>query len=184
MASRIVGYQYLLHAGTLRIEAIRTKKYVDYYEMGPQGEGRQRGEFHCWSSAKHRRGRIELVELSARSYAWWLRHRFTEVPTADLPPYVWDWGERIPTRIKLITDIEATAQFRATELEHGTRIETLATEALHRLGASENHFPMAVSVGNPYLALPKAGRNDPCGCGSGKKYKKCCLGLEPVAGAA
>ena len=25
------------------------------------------------------------------------------------------------------------------------------------------------------LQLPKAGRNDPCPCGSGKKYKKCCL---------
>ena len=22
--------------------------------------------------------------------------------------------------------------------------------------------------------LPKVGRNDPCPCGSGKKYKKCC----------
>lgn len=25
---------------------------------------------------------------------------------------------------------------------------------------------------------PKLGRNDPCFCGSGKKYKKCCLGKE------
>jgi uncharacterized protein YecA (UPF0149 family) len=24
-------------------------------------------------------------------------------------------------------------------------------------------------------AGPKVGRNDPCPCGSGKKYKKCCL---------
>ena len=24
---------------------------------------------------------------------------------------------------------------------------------------------------------PKMGRNDPCLCGSGKKYKKCCLGV-------
>ncbi|HWS13947.1 MAG TPA: SEC-C metal-binding domain-containing protein [Rhodocyclaceae bacterium] len=23
-------------------------------------------------------------------------------------------------------------------------------------------------------AAPKVGRNDPCPCGSGKKYKKCC----------
>jgi uncharacterized protein YecA (UPF0149 family) len=23
---------------------------------------------------------------------------------------------------------------------------------------------------------PKIGRNEPCPCGSGKKYKKCCLG--------
>lgn len=25
--------------------------------------------------------------------------------------------------------------------------------------------------------LPKVGRNDPCPCGSGKKYKHCCVGL-------
>ncbi|MBU5428438.1 SEC-C domain-containing protein [Tissierella pigra] len=24
----------------------------------------------------------------------------------------------------------------------------------------------------------KIGRNDPCPCGSGKKYKKCCLGKD------
>jgi len=28
---------------------------------------------------------------------------------------------------------------------------------------------------SPALKTPKAGRNDPCPCGSGKKYKKCCL---------
>ena len=27
----------------------------------------------------------------------------------------------------------------------------------------------------PVLTGPKIGRNDPCPCGSGKKYKKCCL---------
>ena len=26
----------------------------------------------------------------------------------------------------------------------------------------------------PAKAAPKVGRNDPCTCGSGKKYKKCC----------
>jgi hypothetical protein len=28
----------------------------------------------------------------------------------------------------------------------------------------------------PYKALPKVGRNEPCPCGSGKKYKRCCGG--------
>jgi preprotein translocase subunit SecA len=28
---------------------------------------------------------------------------------------------------------------------------------------------------------PKVGRNDPCPCGSGKKYKKCCMKKEAVA---
>jgi preprotein translocase subunit SecA len=27
----------------------------------------------------------------------------------------------------------------------------------------------------PYQAENKVGRNEPCPCGSGKKYKKCCL---------
>ena len=33
----------------------------------------------------------------------------------------------------------------------------------------------------PALAGPKVGRNDPCPCGSGKKFKKCCADL-PAAG--
>lgn len=30
--------------------------------------------------------------------------------------------------------------------------------------------------------LPKTGRNDPCHCGSGKKYKKCCADADSAAG--
>ena len=29
---------------------------------------------------------------------------------------------------------------------------------------------------SPVRTTPKVGRNDPCPCGSGKKYKKCCGG--------
>ncbi|WP_249030796.1 SEC-C metal-binding domain-containing protein [Roseinatronobacter thiooxidans] len=28
--------------------------------------------------------------------------------------------------------------------------------------------------GSPYAAPKKQGRNDPCACGSGRKYKMCC----------
>ena len=31
---------------------------------------------------------------------------------------------------------------------------------------------------------PKVGRNDPCPCGSGKKYKKCCLGKPTTAASS
>jgi hypothetical protein len=31
----------------------------------------------------------------------------------------------------------------------------------------------------PVRAAPPPGRNDPCPCGSGRKFKKCCLGKEP-----
>lgn len=29
---------------------------------------------------------------------------------------------------------------------------------------------------------PKVGRNEPCPCGSGKKFKKCCLQAAPAPG--
>ena len=32
----------------------------------------------------------------------------------------------------------------------------------------------AVSKAKPVKTGPKVGRNDPCPCGSGKKYKQCC----------
>ena len=33
----------------------------------------------------------------------------------------------------------------------------------------------------PVRLGPKVGRNEPCPCGSGKKYKKCCLGKDKGA---
>ena len=36
----------------------------------------------------------------------------------------------------------------------------------------------------PYMReAPKVGRNDPCPCGSGKKYKKCCLAEDEARSA-
>ncbi len=41
----------------------------------------------------------------------------------------------------------------------------------HHHGHDHQHHVM-----EPYMRRgPKIGRNDPCPCGSGKKYKKCCL---------
>ena len=40
------------------------------------------------------------------------------------------------------------------------------------LSMTENH---TISTGEPIVNAFTCGRNDPCPCGSGKKYKKCCL---------
>lgn len=51
-----------------------------------------------------------------------------------------------------------------------------ALEALESLGQSGPEGSAPVQA--PYVnALRDVGRNDPCPCGSGKKYKKCCLGV-------
>jgi uncharacterized protein YchJ len=42
----------------------------------------------------------------------------------------------------------------------------------HHHGHHHHHHGMS----EPFVrAHPKVGRNEPCPCGSGKKYKKCCL---------
>ena len=42
--------------------------------------------------------------------------------------------------------------------------------------------PEAVVKKQPVRKEKKAGPNDPCPCGSGKKYKKCCMQKEKNAG--
>ncbi len=40
----------------------------------------------------------------------------------------------------------------------------------------------AIAPPVPYVAAPTVGRNEPCPCGSGKKFKKCCDGPAPPSG--
>lgn len=51
------------------------------------------------------------------------------------------------------------------------------------LGDDDNPIPLIglepVSNRSQKRQGPKVGRNDPCPCGNGKKYKKCCMGFEP-----
>jgi hypothetical protein len=41
-------------------------------------------------------------------------------------------------------------------------------------GTGAKSEPDEYAEPKPYIAPPKIGRNEPCPCGSGKKYKKCC----------
>lgn len=67
---------------------------------------------------------------------------------------------------------------RAQVLDIDAELEKLApdliashVEILHQARLSE----AASSRGAQAMLQPKIGRNDPCPCGSGKKFKKCCL---------
>jgi uncharacterized protein len=46
--------------------------------------------------------------------------------------------------------------------------------ALRRMQSPDLQTPLEQATGTK--SSPKTGRNDPCPCGSGRKYKKCCLG--------
>jgi preprotein translocase subunit SecA len=58
------------------------------------------------------------------------------------------------------------SQYKATK--EGLPGENAQRAAAANAGAAANRRP------EPIKAAPKVGRNDPCPCGSGKKYKNCC----------
>jgi uncharacterized protein len=51
--------------------------------------------------------------------------------------------------------------------------------ALNKAGAKPERLMDMIQSGDT-LAFRQAGRNDPCPCGSGRKYKKCCMGKSPA----
>jgi SEC-C motif-containing protein len=71
---------------------------------------------------------------------------------------------------------QAFVDFTAFYLENNVEL-ALQEKAEFRRTAGEWIYTRAVRHGPApvKLAQPKPGRNDPCTCGSGKKYKHCCL---------
>lgn len=80
------------------------------------------------------------------------------------------------SRMRLIEDTVLETEWWASYQEPPswkavTQSTSIAPTARGALAApySLPHYPLPAHVG------PKPGRNDPCPCGSGRKYKKCCL---------
>lgn len=69
-------------------------------------------------------------------------------------------------------DHHEVSQFRKTKADEWLFIDGEAHE--HKEGEGHHETPKVVTV---VREGSKVGRNDPCPCGSGKKYKKCCEGL-------
>ena len=62
----------------------------------------------------------------------------------------------------------------------GEILNEMDVEKLKALGLGRYVKPMTVQPTMRQMARrpPKVGRNEPCPCGSGKKFKRCCLGKE------
>lgn len=73
-------------------------------------------------------------------------------------------GMRMETNRSLVGDMEDVPQPQQIQQSRGS------TSNGDQIAEDES---ISVKV-TPIVAAPKAGRNDDCPCGSGKKYKKCC----------
>jgi uncharacterized protein YecA (UPF0149 family) len=64
----------------------------------------------------------------------------------------------------------------STEIHPDKIIERIAERMGNTLSKKHFGITMGIKPGAPWKRkAPKVGRNEPCPCGSGKKFKKCCL---------
>jgi len=93
-----------------------------------------------------------------------------------------DGGERIETLLQPLFAFGTPSGWDALEdLEEDEELslqQSIApsARAIHRFWLSRRGPEEGPDAGSPFrYDSPRAGRNDPCPCGSGKKYKHCCL---------
>jgi uncharacterized protein len=76
--------------------------------------------------------------------------------------------------LDVITGGKADPEQEFSSEEAFIEVIKVAAVGLHQYWAQQRSDAQAVNH-EPVRAEPKVGRNDPCPCGSGKKYKQCCM---------
>lgn len=89
--------------------------------------------------------------------------------------------------------VELLDNIKTNVVEFIAKVEVESPESLQQAPKPQHQVPDKIEFNRPGVAegdeaegdegtfereLPKVGRNDPCPCGSGKKYKSCCLRKE------
>ncbi len=76
---------------------------------------------------------------------------------------------------------EIYQELAAVATDYGVSMNALAVMALRNYvgyvgneGRLPGTYPLKRPVSTAIVSSPKPGRNAPCHCGSGKKYKQCC----------
>ena len=87
----------------------------------------------------------------------------------------WQGLEILQTRDGGIEDKTGTVEFVARFLDKGKTVKHHEVAEFEKINGTwffmDGHAPKPVQF---IRQEPKIGRNDPCPCGSGKKFKKCC----------
>jgi uncharacterized protein YecA (UPF0149 family) len=74
-------------------------------------------------------------------------------------------------KVRLTADTEMESVYQISSMVHEqlSGYDHLAQDLAEEEGAGEMQKVQTI-----VREMPKVGRNDPCPCGSGKKFKKCC----------
>jgi preprotein translocase subunit SecA len=124
---------------------------------------------------------MDRIEDESIRYLFFLQ-RAEAVPAEEPPqnvpyPELWaeepeeEGGEREPASVAAVSSVATVSKAAQNSVMDLARsIERKKQRELDQLQFAGGE---ASTKKQPVLAQHKAGRNDPCPCGSGKKYKKC-----------
>lgn len=192
---RLVGFladEFLSEAASDALSRIQSKKSVELME-----ERFFEGDWEFRLSAAHLLGRIKLPETEQTLERLYSRTEEEDIATLLADGFCKLFSEEgipfVQERIhqgyaEWMLDLEQSLYVNCLanrvvvpELDEYKR-EREEREAREKHGENGHlDFPertnrLGLPAGTPFVNPNKIGRNDPCPCGSGKKYKKCCIG--------
>jgi SEC-C motif domain protein len=91
----------------------------------------------------------------------------------SLPDTEWLGLEISDTEAGLENDVRGSVTFTARFRENGRLHVQGERSEFRRIGGAWRYVSGEVDAGSRGATTARVGRNDPCPCGSGKKYKKC-----------
>ena len=86
----------------------------------------------------------------------------------------WHTFEIVETKGGGAEDREGKVEFIVTYSQNNVKTEHHELSSFKKEGGTWYFVTGRNMPKKPVNAAPKIGRNDPCSCGSGKKFKKCC----------
>lgn len=139
------------------------------------------GEQHAASAEQLMRSRYSAYVLNNDEYlanTWHPSMRSLDISDDDQQKPVWQGLEIVKTVAGESDDTEGTVEFIAR-----FRVDNQAGRLHEKSQFIKEEGRWYYLDGEPQQAPPpktitkkeKIGRNEPCPCGSGKKYKRCCL---------
>ena len=154
-------------------------RYIGGAALAPTAEALMRSRYTAYT-----RGDIDYIE---KTHAPETRAAFDAGAARDWAAQSeWLGLQIVSTEGGRADDRAGVVTFAASYRQDGVTVEHREVSRFRRTGLGEWLFVEGATRANPRFdrevvtlpkarrETPKAGRNDPCPCGSGRKFKKCC----------
>ena len=92
----------------------------------------------------------------------------------SLPGTAWLGLDIMESHGGQLGDSIGTVKFTVRYRQNGHTFTQVEISQFVRIDGAWRYEKGEVSLGSKLAPVERVGRNDPCPCGSGKKYKKCC----------